>query len=82
MSLYRKYRPKNFNEVIGEDHIIKVLLGAIKLGNISHAYLFSGSRGTGKTSVARIFAEEIGTSADDLYEMDAASRTAWMIFEP
>ncbi len=73
MSLYRKYRPKNFNEVIGEDHIIKVLLGAIKLGNISHAYLFSGSRGTGKTSVARIFAEEIGTSADDLYEMDAAS---------
>lgn len=73
MSLYRKYRPKNFNEVIGEDHIIKVLSGAIKLGNISHAYLFSGSRGTGKTSVARIFAEEIGTSADDLYEMDAAS---------
>jgi len=73
MSLYRKYRPKNFKEVIGEDHIIKVLSGAIKLGNISHAYLFSGSRGTGKTSVARIFAEEIGTSADDLYEIDAAS---------
>lgn len=71
--LYRKYRPKNFSEVIGEEHIIKVLSGAIKLGNISHAYLFSGSRGTGKTSVARIFAEEIGTSADDLYEMDAAS---------
>jgi len=73
MSLYRKYRPKNFKEVIGEDHIIKVLSGAIKLGNISHAYLFSGSRGTGKTSVARIFAQEIGTTADDLYEMDAAS---------
>ena len=73
MSLYQKYRPKNFKEVIGEDHIIKVLSGAIKLGNISHAYLFSGSRGTGKTSVARIFDQEIGTSADDLYEIDAAS---------
>ncbi len=73
MSLYRKYRPQNFKEVIGEDHIIKVLSGAIKLKNISHAYLFSGSRGTGKTSVARIFAREIGTSQNDLYELDAAS---------
>jgi DNA polymerase-3 subunit gamma/tau len=43
------------------------------LGNISHAYLFSGSRGTGKTSIARIFAREIGTSENDLYEIDAAS---------
>ncbi len=73
MSLYRKYRPQNFKEVIGEDHIIKVLSGAIKLGNLSHAYLFSGSRGTGKTSVARIFSKEIGTSQNDLYELDAAS---------
>jgi DNA polymerase-3 subunit gamma/tau len=73
MSLYRKYRPQTFKEVVGEDHIIKVLSGAIQLGNISHAYLFSGSRGTGKTSVARIFSREIGTSANDLYELDAAS---------
>lgn len=70
---YRKYRPQKFKEVIGQDHIVKVLEGAIKLGNISHAYLFSGSRGTGKTSMARIFAREIGTSLDDLVEMDAAS---------
>jgi len=71
--LYRKYRPQKFSDVVGEDHVVKVLEGAIKLGNISHAYLFSGSRGTGKTSVARILAHEIGTSRNDLYEMDAAS---------
>jgi len=71
--LYRKYRPQKFSDVIGQDHIVKVLEGAIKLGNISHAYLFSGSRGTGKTSLARIFAREVGTSPDDLVEMDAAS---------
>jgi len=71
--LYRKYRPTKFGDVIGQDHIVKVLEGAIKLGNISHAYLFSGARGTGKTSVARILSREIGTSPNDLVEMDAAS---------
>ena len=71
--LYRKYRPQKFKDVIGQNHIVKVLEGAIKLGNISHAYLFSGSRGTGKTSMARILSREIGTSANDLVEMDAAS---------
>lgn len=72
--LYRKYRPQNFEDVIGQDHIVKVLEGAVKLGNLSHAYLFSGTRGTGKTSMARIFARAIGTSNNDLVEMDAASR--------
>lgn len=72
-SLYRKYRPQTFDEVIGQDHIVKVLEGAIKLGNIAHAYLFAGSRGTGKTSVARIIARDIGCSANDLFEIDAAS---------
>ncbi|MDO8471164.1 MAG: DNA polymerase III subunit gamma/tau [bacterium] len=71
--LYRKYRPQKFSDVIGQNHIVKVLEGAIKLGNISHAYLFSGSRGIGKTSMARILSREIGTSANDLVEMDAAS---------
>ncbi len=72
-ALYRKYRPHTFKDVIGQDHVIKVIENSIKLGNISHAYLFAGSRGTGKTSVARIFAQEIGTTGSDLYEMDAAS---------
>src|SRR3989344_5427874 len=71
--LYRKYRPQKFSDVIGQSHIVQVLEGAIKLGNISHAYLFSGARGTGKTSVARILSREIGTSPNDLVEMDAAS---------
>ncbi|MBU4480403.1 DNA polymerase III subunit gamma/tau [Patescibacteria group bacterium] len=71
--LYRKYRPQNFKEVLGQDHIIKALGGAINLGNISHAYLFAGTRGTGKTSIARILAKEIGCTDNDLYEIDAAS---------
>jgi DNA polymerase III subunit gamma/tau len=73
VSLYRKYRPQNFSEVLDQDHIVKSLESAIKSGNISHAYLFAGSRGTGKTSIARIFAREIGTSPSDIYEIDAAS---------
>jgi len=52
---------------------VKVLEGSIALGNISHSYLFAGSRGTGKTSIARIFAKAIGCSDNDLYEIDAAS---------
>lgn len=72
-ALYRKYRPQSFNEVLGQHSVVDVLSSAIKDSAISHAYLFSGSRGTGKTSVARIFASEIGTSGNDLYEIDAAS---------
>lgn len=72
-ALYRKYRPQGWKDVIGQDHIVKALESAAKLGNVAHAYLFCGSRGTGKTSIARIFAREIGTSENDLYEMDAAS---------
>lgn len=72
-ALYRKYRPSDFDEVLGQDHIVKVLDGAIRLGNISHSYLFFGSRGTGKTSVARIIASKLGTSPEDTFEIDAAS---------
>lgn len=73
IALYRKYRPQNFKDVLGQEHIVKVLEGSVALGNISHAYLFAGSRGTGKTSIARIFAKAIGCSDNDLYEIDAAS---------
>ncbi len=74
-ALYRKYRPQKFSEVLGQDHIIQVLKSSIELENIAHAYIFSGSRGTGKTSVARIFAREVGTSPSDIIEIDAASNT-------
>ncbi len=72
-ALYRKYRPQTFAEVRDQDQIVKVLEGAIKKSEIPHALLFSGTRGTGKTTLARIFAKEIGTSSVDLYEIDAAS---------
>lgn len=72
-ALYRKYRPQDFSEVKDQEHIVKVLEGAIKKGEIPHAILFSGTRGTGKTTLARIFAKAIGTSEVDLYEIDAAS---------
>lgn len=74
--LYRKYRPSKFSEVVGQDHVVKVLEAESLSGNISHAYLFAGTRGTGKTSLARIFAEAIGTSKNDIYEIDAASNTS------
>ena len=73
IALYRKYRPQTFKEVIGQDAIVTTLSGELKSGKISHAYLFSGSRGTGKTSIARIFARELGTTDKDTYEIDAAS---------
>jgi len=73
IALYRKYRPDKFQSVLGQDHIISVLSGQIEKDGVSHAYLFSGSRGTGKTSIARLLAKEIGTTENDLYEIDAAS---------
>ncbi|MCR4283949.1 MAG: DNA polymerase III subunit gamma/tau [Parcubacteria group bacterium] len=71
--LYRKYRPKKFAEVLGQDHIVNILQNAVKLKRISHAYLFAGPRGSGKTSVARILASEAGASLNDVIEIDAAS---------
>lgn len=75
VALYRKLRPHVFADVLGQEHIVSSLQGAIKQGHIAHAYLFSGSRGTGKTSVARIVARELGTGKTDLFEIDAASNT-------
>lgn len=73
LALYRKYRPQSFKEVVGQDHIILVLENEVKTDKISHAYLFAGSRGTGKTSIARIFARALGVNPEDIYEIDAAS---------
>lgn len=57
--LSRKWRPKNFNEVIGQEHVTTSLLNSLKRGRTGHAYLFTGTRGVGKTSVARIFAKSL-----------------------
>jgi DNA polymerase-3 subunit gamma/tau len=72
-TLYRTYRPGSFAQVRGQEHIVGTLEKAIKNNKIAHAYLFSGGRGTGKTSVARILAASLGVSDKDLYEIDAAS---------
>jgi DNA polymerase-3 subunit gamma/tau len=79
-ALYRKYRSKSFDSVVGQDHIVKTLKNAVKSGRISHAYLFTGPRGVGKTSVARILAHEVNQLAYtdesthfDIIEIDAAS---------
>ena len=58
-ALYRKYRPKTFSDVIGQEHITETLSKEIETGKLSHAYLFTGSRGTGKTSTAKIFAKAV-----------------------
>ncbi len=71
--LYRTYRPATWSEVIGQDHIVEALTEAVSGKRLAHAYLFSGSRGTGKTTVARILAREAGAADEDIYEIDAAS---------
>ena len=78
-ALYRKYRPQTFNDIVGQNHIVSVLKNAIDKDQISHAYLFYGSRGTGKTSIAKIFANEVNNNEVyqkenvDIIEIDAAS---------
>lgn len=79
-ALYRKYRPTKLTDVIGQDQVVSTLAGCIEKGNISHSYLFCGPRGTGKTTIARIFAHAINgfdyqleDDYVDIVEIDAAS---------
>ncbi len=79
-ALYRKYRSKKLSEIVGQEHITTTLENALKKGAISHAYLFTGPRGVGKTSIARILAHEVNqlpydenTTHLDIIEIDAAS---------
>ena len=79
-ALYRKYRSRSLDEVLGQDHVTSILRRALEQGKIAHAYLLTGPRGVGKTSVARILAHEINhlpydddASNLDIIEIDAAS---------
>ena len=60
--LYRKYRPQTFSEVVGQEHVVRTLQGALTTGRIGHAYLFTGPRGTGKTTMARLLAKSVNCS--------------------
>ena len=64
-SLYRRYRSQRFDEVLGQDHVTKALRNAVRDGRVGHAYLFSGPRGTGKTSTARILAKVLNCAAPE-----------------
>jgi len=66
--LYRKYRPQSFSEVVGQEHIVRTLTNSILAKNISHAYLFSGPRGSGKTTIARLFAKAINCEDGSSFE--------------
>ncbi|HEX9595132.1 MAG TPA: AAA family ATPase, partial [Candidatus Saccharimonadales bacterium] len=79
-ALYRRYRSQNFGDVVGQEHVTKTLMSAVSSNRLSHAYLFVGPRGVGKTSVARILAHAAsGLKYDgqsnhlDIIEIDAAS---------
>lgn len=75
-TLYRAYRPQSFKDIAGQEQVIRPLAEQIRNGTVGHAYLFAGSRGLGKTSIARIFARELKTGPNDLYEIDAASNNS------
>lgn len=80
LALYRKYRPKTFTEVIGQDHVTEPLMQALRSGRLNHAYLFSGPRGCGKTSSARILARSLncaqGPTPDPCGECDSCRALA------
>src|SRR3954471_19468169 len=58
-ALYRRYRPQTPSEVLGQEHVVRALMGAVREGRLAHAFLFCGPRGTGKTSTARILAKMV-----------------------
>jgi DNA polymerase-3 subunit gamma/tau len=76
LSLYRRHRPKTFDEVVGQEHIVRTLRNAIELDKVHHAYLFVGSRGTGKTSMAKLLACALNASGGPRADFDPDDPTA------
>ncbi len=76
LSLYRRHRPRTFEQVVGQEHIVRTLRNAIELGKVHHAYLFVGSRGTGKTSMAKLLACALNADGGAAREWDPESPTA------
>src|SRR3546814_11914127 len=76
--LARKWRPRKFSELVGQEHVVRALTNALDTGRMHHAYLFTGTRGVGKTTIARIFAKSLncerGQSADPCGECRSEER--------
>ena len=72
-ALYRKFRPTRFEDVKGQEHIVQTLKNQIKADRIGHAYLFCGTRGTGKTTVAKIFAKAVNCGRKSLHRVSFLS---------
>jgi DNA polymerase III subunit gamma/tau len=76
LSLYRRHRPRTFDEVVGQEHIVRTLRNALELDKVHHAYLFVGSRGTGKTSMAKLLACALNAEGGASADFDPASNTS------
>lgn len=80
--LYRKYRPRTFAEVVGQEHVVTVLKNALRLGRVAHGYLFSGTRGTGKTTVARLLAKAVNCTTMNARRSSTEQDASGSLIEP
>ncbi len=76
LSLYRRHRPRTFDEVVGQENVVRTLRNAIELGKVHHAYLFVGSRGTGKTSMAKLLACALNAEGGPRVDFDPSGDRA------